>query len=704
MITRKIKFVLAVLFFIVISVTAFEYGAYFGTNRAVHRYNIGEKRHLQKHNTGDTRPIAVQQGTIQHVVTKLEPINPSGTVLNAGGDKSIQSVIDSAKPGDKVLIKSGIYTESLTLKDGIILQGEDGNSVTIQCDMRIGPVLKIDNCKNVEISKLTLKHFNPISEEVKSEGNWPIVLINNSGVAIDNLMICDSFTSGIRITNDNNHLDHVIIADCTIYNNKTAGILVLGNSNVELNRNICVNNKINGILFKGVSDGVVTGNICKSNSNCGINIQDNASVDVIGNTCCQNQNVGIWFNSNSPLTVKDNNCFDNGISGIGIESQVKVTVVGNKCSRNAVNGIYFLKGVTGSVANNICTENKWHGISIVRDSYPTVENNKCFNNKRCGIYDEGVMLGRNKIYDNNEFCQQEIQMYLRTEDFNEMEKMVSGMLNEKKRFGNGNWQLNYFYGAFETGYGSRPFEDNISYIEKWISKYPSSVTARIAMAISLTQQGWSLRGGGYSNTVSPSSWTPFEKHLNKALEVLKEAEKLGVKDPGLYTEWINVAMGLHKLDDLETSFQKGVAIEPTYYPLYYNRCFAYLPKWYGKQGQYEQLAREAADSTKDKIGDSLYFLLARAMVRQVEDINELKKTGFDFNRVKQGVKDFSKHFPGCLDPDNCNRLCFMACAADDKESARDYFLDIGEQWDKRVWGNQETFEKYKAWARNRNEN
>jgi parallel beta-helix repeat protein len=702
MIPHKPKLVLAVLFIIIaISAAAFEYGTYFGANRAACKY-LSDIKRLQRRNNSSTQPAAVQMGTIQHVITKLEPIKPSGTVLNVDAEspQSIQSVIDSAKPGDKVLIKKGVYIESLTLKDGIILQGEDSNSVTIQCDMRMGPVLKIDNCRNVEISKLKLKHYNPISDDVKSEGNWPIVLINNSGAALKNVIIYDSFASGVRITNDNGHMDHVIIADCNIYHNKTAGILVLGNSNVELNRNICVNNKINGILFKGVSDGVVTGNLCKSNSNCGINIQDNASVDVIGNTCCQNQNVGIWSNSNSPLTVKDNNCLDNGISGIGVESQVKVTVVGNKCSRNAVNGIYFLKGVTGSVADNICTENKWHGISIAQDSYPTVENNKCFNNEKCGIFDRGGMLGQNQIYDNNEFCIQEIHMYLTNENFDELEKIVSKVRDEKRRHATGEWQLEHFYDAFGD-YGSQSFADYISYIEKWIAKYPTSVTPRIAMAISLSREGWSIRGGGFADTVSSSSWKSFEEYMYKAIEELKEAEKLNVKDPALYAEWIYDAMGLHKLDDIETAFKKGVEIEPTYYPLYFNRCFAYLPKWYGKPGQYEQLARQAAHSTKDKIGNSLYFLLARSVVHQVEDMNEFKKTGFDFNRVKQGVKDFSKQFPQCLDIDTSNRLCFMACAAGDKESARDYFLDIGEQWDKRVWENQETFEKYKAWARNR---
>lgn len=684
LISRKFKLAIAILFFVIaISVVAFELSIYLGV-----------------------QPITIQPGVIQHVITKLEPIVPSGRVLEVDSklSKTIQSAIDSAKPGDTVHIKNGIYTESLTLKDGIILQGEDCNSVIIQGDMRIGPVLKIDNCKNAQISKLTLRHYNTEIIGDESEGNWPIVQIDNSGASLEHLIICDSSSDGIRIENDHVHLNHVSIVDCTIYNNRSYGILVLGNGNVELKNNTCVNNKRNGIHFKDFTDGIVQGNLCKNNAHNGMTMQDNATVEVSANTFCGNKWSGILFVSKSPFNVSDNNCFDNGLSGIEISSQTSVSAVKNICRRNGINGILLRNGVTGTVSENICTENKWHGISIDKNCAPHVDNNKCFKNKKCGIYDDGAMLGYNKIYDNNEFCLQEIHMYLRAEDFDELEKMASQIRSEKRRFTNGNWQLDYFYSAFEIGYGSRPFEDNTIYCEKWISKYPSSITPRIALAISLYWQGWHIRGSGYSNTVSPTAWQPFEQDLSKALDVLKEAEKLNVKDPALYEKWISVATGLHKLGDIETAFEKGVAIEPTYYPLYSTRGFAYLPRWYGEPGQYEQLAREAAESTKNEIGQSLYFLLARKMTCYVKDVNEFRESGFDYKRIKEGQKDFAKQFPGFKDIETCNRLCFMACACGEKEDARDYFMDIGDNWDEKVWRSSGAFEKYKSWARNRDEN
>ncbi len=641
---------------------------------------------------------------IQPAAENQEKPFRTGTILMVDRIKykTVQSAIDKAAYGDVVRVKSGLYNESLTLRDGVVLEGEDGNNVIIQCDMRIAPVLTINNCRNVQVARLTLNHYNPIQVESRTDGKWPIVKIEDSTAALKNLIVSNSDSQGIAIRNGSRANEMVSVTDCTIYNNHSYGIIVTGSGKVKLKNNTCVNNKRNGILLMDDSKGIVSSNLCQSNEHHGISIGDNAEAEVSENTCCQNKWSGIYFGSTSSFNVNDNNCFDNGYSGIDIDRKAIVSAVGNICRRNGINGIYFKNGASGTISQNICAENDWHGISIDKDSRPTVENNKCFNNKKCGIYDDGFMPGMNEIYDNGEFSWQEVHIYFRAEDFNELEKMASKIRNEKRRFKNGNWQLEYFYGAFEHHYSHQSMDDIIQLLEKWISQYPASVTPRIGLANALCTKAWEIRGTGYSYKVSPEAWNPFEQHLSKALDVLKEAEKLNVKDPGLYTIWISVAMGLHKLDEIEVAFKKGIEIEPTYYPLYFNRGFAYLPKWYGKPGQYEQLAAEAADSTKDQIGQSLYFLFACKMTRQVKDVNQFRESGFDYSRIKQGQKDFVRQFPDFLDMEVCNRLCFMACAAGDKEDARDYFMDIGDNWNEKLWRNIETFEKYKAWARNRN--
>ena len=42
-----------------------------------------------------------------------------------------------------------------------------------------------------------------------------------------------------------------------------------------------------------------------------------------------------------------------------------------------------------------------------------------------------------------------------------------------------------------------------------------------------------------------------------------------------------------------------------------------------------------------------------------------------------------------------NVRCFLACAYEDKDTALRLFAQIGSAWHKKVWRNEETFNKYK---------
>ncbi|MEN6384032.1 MAG: right-handed parallel beta-helix repeat-containing protein [Phycisphaerales bacterium] len=629
-------------------------------------------------------------------------IKPSGKVIevDSKGGKTIQSAIDSANFGDKVFVKSGTYIESLNLKDGIILEGQDANTVIIKSDFRMAPVLTVNDCRMVYVSGLTLTHLAPVLDE-KIAGNWPIVQINNSCAKIDNLIVFGSTTRGIQINNDPGRSDHVTVTDCMVYNNNYAGIFVIGCGNAEIKNNICLNNKRSGIAFKDFSQGVVINNICKNNL-YGLAAEDCAKLEVRANTFHKNQNCGIWHNSVSSLDVADNNCCDNGKSGIEICGQKETSITSNHCSNNGINGIYVMNGTRGVISNNTCSENKWHGISVGDNCPMSVGGNRCFDNKKCGLYSLGTMISQNETYGNGEFYWMEVYNKLNAGDYNDLEKLASSIRDKKKRFSDGRWQLNYFYQTFAAGNGDGKWADNlIRLTAQWTAKCPNSVTSRIAMAVAEISKAWQVRGSGYGITVSPEAWQLFGEHLKKANEILKEAEKLNTKDPALFAEWIAVGMGLGDANMIEAAFNKGIAIEPDYYALHFKRCYAYLPKWLGTKGQYEKCAAQSADLTKDKLGDSFYFRLACDMTGQVKDINEFKDTNFDFKRVMQGAKDYSKLFPDFIDSHVSNKLCFMACACGDKESAKDYFMDIGDQWNENLWESYDNFNKYKSWARSR---
>src|SRR3989339_1526148 len=89
---------------------------------------------------------------------QLQKTAPKSTVITVPDDfNTIQAAIDAAKPGNTVFVKAGIYTESIQFKDGVILQGQDVNSVIIQ--IASSPIINAVNCVSGEILSLSLRHL-----------------------------------------------------------------------------------------------------------------------------------------------------------------------------------------------------------------------------------------------------------------------------------------------------------------------------------------------------------------------------------------------------------------------------------------------------------------------------------------------------------------------------------------------------------------
>ncbi len=624
--------------------------------------------------------------------------------LVAGRDyQKIQDAINAAQYGDNVRIKPGIYEESLKLKDGVNLIGEDTNTVIIQCDFREAPVLTIENCKSARISKMTLKHYSSIPLKDDFAGRWAVIRLASSNAFLEHLLVCDSSSEGIRIENN----EKVVVNKCTVRNSRTLGILVCASGRTELDNNICENNKSNGIYFKGWSSGIVSGNLCRNNAKNGISIDDNAAVNLAANTCSENKWSGIWLGAKGPLNVRSNICNNNEKTGIEINGKIEAFVIGNNCNRNSNNGIYFLGGAGGSARENICNANKIHGISIDDLSTPNVKDNNCSDNRRCGVYistSGKIQIGLNKIHNNGEFSIGEIHSLLQAEDFNELEYMASKIRNEKRRFLDGNWQLNSFYWTLGIGYGSSKQKLIEDIFKKWMSQYPDSITPRICMAYAYFDFAWNARGGGFAYTVSEKGWRECKEFLQKAKDILKDAEKFPVKDPGLYVILLGIERGLGTLpQETQSIFEKGVAIESNYYPLYGERATSYMMRWYGKEGDLERFAQDAVSRTKNTEGQILYFLIAEQEIRKSTSIEDFKDMGFNYEQLKQGQQELVKRFPEARNIKFLNQVCFTACAAENKEDAKDYFIDIGDQWDKNIWKDFETFSKYKSWAKSKND-
>jgi len=257
-------------------------------------------------------------------------------------------------------------------------------------------------------------------------------------------------------------------------------------------------------------------------------------------------------------------------------------------------------------------------------------------------------------------------------------------------------------------------EQFLKMLQRWHEAHPGSVTPRIVLADAHTEYAWEARGHGWASTVTEEGWKGFREHLTKAWEILREAEKLETKDPQLYSIMVLTGMGLSKdrpgalasllsdvtglkltRNEIAEAFEKGVQVEPAYYHTYFRRAISLLPRWGGGPGEVELFAARAVELTRDLEGEALYAVVAYHVLDFVGTATYCHRFHFSWPRIKQGHIDLLKRFPESTY--RLNAFCLFASIYKDRETARELFDKIGDNWYRSVWS-RGAFERWKEWA------
>jgi parallel beta-helix repeat protein len=568
---------------------------------------------------------------------------------------TVQEAIAAATAGDTVEIKAGRYqVKTIVLKDGVSLVGEGMDEVTIWNDANCGEHVILADRPRGAIRDLTVaQRGKGVSGKVLAG-----IFIVGSSVEVSNCRVRDANDHGIVVKDRS----QPVIEDCVLESNGSCGIFVYGDGAEPLLKgNRCSENKINGIYFRNAGAG----------------------------------------------TAEQNICVNNGLNGISVVDEWTCPKLnGNDCSENGGSGIYFRASAKGEATNNICQANKWHGISVADDgSTPLLKNNRCENNKRCGIYyaDGANITARGNVLKNNgEINFRQLRRLLGNKEFDELEQIASKLRMEKSEFTNSNCQLNYFYYSLaERWSGYKPSKEEwlFGVLKEWAEDKPESITPRIVMARAYVDFAWHARGGDWARDVPEYAWGIFREKLEKAWEVMTEAEKLQEKDPELYRIFVRAGMGLDKSDEeMNELFEKGVAVGKWYYPLYVQRALSLLPRWGGEFGQLQAFASRSAELVGGPEAELLYTRIVAEMVPLFHNVgpNRFIELDFSYPRARQGHIAMLEKYPDATY--FLNSYCLLACIYVDQETAKPLFERIGDDWDRDVWCKEEHFRKYRSWA------
>jgi hypothetical protein len=297
-----------------------------------------------------------------------------------------------------------------------------------------------------------------------------------------------------------------------------------------------------------------------------------------------------------------------------------------------------------------------------------------------------------------------INALVAAKDFEGLDQMATELRRSKVETASGVWYLSTFYTLLTYEWTDTPEMTETAWMErqvflnKWVQTNPTSITARVALGRYWKNYAWKARGLGYANSVTEAQWDLFAARLEKSREILVEARALKTKCPMWWDTLQFVALGQGwKVADFDAVFDDAVKFEPGYTQFYVNKATYLLPRWYGKEGDWQAFAQDAADKMTGEAGDMLYARIGWRIHQRGYYSGFARDAGYSWPRMKKGLQTIVEKHSDSVAP--ASELACLAYQAEDRECAKPMFERVGMVVDRNAWqDDMARFIRARTWA------
>jgi hypothetical protein len=217
-------------------------------------------------------------------------------------------------------------------------------------------------------------------------------------------------------------------------------------------------------------------------------------------------------------------------------------------------------------------------------------------------------------------------------------------------------------------------------LEGWLSKYPHSAHARIALAQLAINEAWFYRSSGSASIVPDKAWPLFFRYVEEARQTLTAQDSTSALDPVWFSLMFTISAAQSwSPDRVDGLTQNLLKHGRSYSQAYQDAAMFLLPKWGGSYERIDELARQAMARADQDEGAELY---ARIYWQGQFDARIFQDTRADWPTMKRGFDQMLKKYP---DPRNLNGRAMFACAAGDADTFRETMVELGDRVAPDTW-------------------
>jgi parallel beta-helix repeat protein len=327
---------------------------------------------------------------------------------------TISEAIKTAAPGDRILVRPGLYTEPLVIDKPLEILG-DGPAADIQIHARDAHAVlfraNISRIANLTIRQaggngtwygvdITQGRLELEGCEITSLAGVCIAIHGTADPRLRHNTIHDGKNAGVYVWDQGLGT----LEDNDITANASPGVMIRTGGNPTLRRNTIHDGKHCGVYVCDQGLGTLEDNDITANASAGVMITTGGNPTLRRNTIHDGKQHGVYVCDQGLGTLEDNDITANHDTGVVIKTGGHPTLRRNTIHDGKNAGVYVCDDGLGTLEDNDITANARMGVAIRTGGHPTLRRNRINRNKAAAVYiykDGKGVLEDNDLTGNN---------------------------------------------------------------------------------------------------------------------------------------------------------------------------------------------------------------------------------------------------------------------------------------------------------------